>query len=375
MIPIVDLKQQYLSIKKEVAEAVGKVLDSCQFILGDETKKLEEEVAKYTGVRHAVGVGNGTDAILLALKAYGIKTGDAVITSTFTYYATAGAIARCGAQPIFCDIDPKTYNISPEKLQQLLLRAPSSELRAIKAVVPVHLYGQMADMDEILKTAKKYDLKVIEDAAQAFGSEYRGKPAGSLGDSGCYSFYPGKNLGAYGDAGMVVTNDTAIADLLRIYRDQGNKIKYHHVVIGHNSRLDAIQAAILRVKLKYIDQWNEKRRRIAKFYDEKLKGLGIITPFVSEGKKHTYHLYVIRFKDNEQKTRLEKLLNNEGVDARTYYPIPLHLQECFKYLGYKKGDFPEAEKASGEILAIPIYPELTQDQQGFIIETIKKGMK
>ncbi|NQU74649.1 MAG: DegT/DnrJ/EryC1/StrS family aminotransferase [Candidatus Omnitrophica bacterium] len=372
MIPIVDLKDQYQSIRKEVIEAVTGVMDSCQFILGAETKKLEQEVEAYTGSKYAVAVGNGTDAILLTLKAYGIKQGDAVITSTFTYYATAGAIARCGARPVFCDIDPKTYNISPEGLKKLV--KDGKQGLEIKAVIPVDLYGEIADMDEILAIAKECNLKVIEDAAQAFGAEYKGKKAGSFGDAGCFSFYPGKNLGAYGDAGMVVTTEESLADLLRVYRNQGNKVKYHHIVIGHNSRMDAIQAAILRVKLQYIDKWNSKRRAIAKFYDEKLKGLDIVTPFVSKDKTHIYHLYVIRFKDKEQKDNVKKLLYEEGVDARTYYPIPLHLQDCFKYLGYRKGDFPEAEKASEETLAIPIYPELTEKQQGFIVDTIKRSI-
>lgn len=375
MIPIVDLKGQYLSIKSEILEAVERVLDSCHFILGEEVKKFEAEVASYTGKKYAIGVGNGTDAILLTLKALGIKAGDGVITSAFTYYATAGAIVRAGAVPVFCDIDPRTYNISPEKLRQVLSRIPGARLKNIKAVMPVHLYGQPADMDEISEIAKKYGLKVIEDAAQAFGAEYRGKKAGSLGDAGCFSFYPGKNLGAYGDAGMIVTGDEAVADLLRIYRNQGDKAKYEHVVIGYNSRLDAVQAAILSVKLKYIDEWNKKRRSIAGFYDAKLKVPDIITPFVSEGRTHIYHLYVIRFADKERKNRTESVLNKEGIDARTYYPLPLHLQECFKYLGYKKGDFPEAEKASENTLAIPVYPELKEEQQELIINVIKRSMK
>lgn len=381
MIPIVDLKNQYQGIKKEIMEAVERVLDSCQFILGDEVKKFEEEVATYTRKKYAIGVGNGTDAILLALKAFGIKENDAVVTSAFTYYATAGAIARCGARPVFCDIDRQTYNISPEKLEEILLATSDQRPATIKAIIPVHLYGQMAEMDEIFAIAKKYNLKAIEDAAQAFGAEYlpagrqgKGKKAGSMGDAGCFSFYPGKNLGAYGDAGMVVTDDEKIADLLRVYRNQGNKIKYQHIVLGHNSRMDTIQAAILRVKLKYIDEWNKKRQSLAKFYDEELKKLGIITPFVSKEKFHTYHLYVIRFKNKEEKKRVEKALNDKDIDARTYYPIPLHLQECFKYLGYKKGDFPEAERASEETLAIPIYPELTQKQQEFIVDSIRRSL-
>lgn len=372
-IPIVDLKAQYLGIKADVVKEVTKVLDSCQFILGDEVKKLENEVAKYTGRKYAVAVANGTDAILLALKAHGIKEGDSVITCTYTYYATAGAIARCGARPVFCDMDPKTYNISPQALGDLL--KSQGPRFSFKAVVPVHLYGQMADMDEIMEIAKKYNLKVIEDAAQAFGAAYKGRRAGSAGDAGCFSFYPGKNLGAYGDAGMVITDDKEIAESLEVYRNQGNKVRYEHIVLGHNSRMDTIQAAILRIKLKYIDDWNKKRQQIANFYNKELKAPGITVPFVSKGKQHTYHLYVIRFKDGAQKGSVEKFLNANGVDARTYYPIPLHLQKCFAYLGYKMGDFPEAEKASQETLAIPMYPELEKEQQEFIVKTIKDAIK
>jgi dTDP-4-amino-4,6-dideoxygalactose transaminase len=372
-IPIVDLKAQYLGIKTEVVKAVGGVLDSCQFILGQEVKKLETEVAKYTGRKYAVAVANGTDAILLALKAYGIKEGDSVITCAYTYYATAGAIARCGARPVFCDMDPGTYNISPQALADLL--KSQGPRFSFKAVVPVHLYGQMADMDEIMAIAGKYNLKVIEDAAQAFGAAYKGNRAGGIGNAGCFSFYPGKNLGAYGDAGMVVTDDKEVAEMLEIYRNQGNKVRYEHIVLGHNSRMDTIQAAILRVKLKYIDEWNKKRGAIANFYNKEFRTAGLITPFVSKEKLHTYHLYVIRFKDKAQKEDVEKFLNENGVDARTYYPAPLHLQKCFSYLGYKKGDFPEAEKASDETLAIPMYPELKKEEQEFIVETIKKGLK
>jgi len=383
MIPIVDLKGQHQGIKKEILRALEGVLDSCQFILGDELKKFEEEVARFAGKQYAVGVANGTDAIVLALKAYGIQAGDAVVTSAFTYYATAGAIARCGATPVFCDIDPKTYNISPEKLGDILREQRtenreqnrSRQAATIKAVVPVDLYGQIADMDEINTIAKRYGLKVIEDAAQAFGGQYKAKRAGSLGDAGCFSFFPGKNLGACGDAGMVVTDDKAVAELLQIYRNQGNKIKYEHMVIGHNSRLDTVQAAILRVKLRYIDQWNRNRRSLAEYYDEKLKALGIAIPFVGSDTVPVYHLYVIRFKDRQQKDGVHKALSDGGVDARTYYPIPLHLQECFRYLGYSKGDFPESERASEETLAIPMYAELTREQQDFIIGVVEKSLE
>lgn len=380
MIPIVDLKQQYLGIREEILAEVTRVLDSCQFILGSEAKKFEDEVAKYTGRKHAVAVGNGTDALVLSLKALGIKEGDGVITAAFTYYATAGAITRCGARPVFCDIDPRTYNISPEALSELL-KSQGPRL-GVKAMIPVHLYGQMADMDRIMEIAGKYNLKVVEDAAQAFGAEYlpagqagKGKKAGSIGTAGCFSFYPGKNLGAYGDAGMVITDDDETAELLRVYRNQGNKVKYYHTVLGHNSRMDSIQAAVLRVKLKYIDKWNQTRRSLAKFYDKELKELGVITPFVQKGSVPIYHLYVTRFAGKEEKDFVEKALNEKGIDARTYYPLPLHLQECFRYLGYKKGAFPEAEKACDETLAIPIYPELKKKDQEFIVEAVRDALK
>lgn len=374
MINIIDLKGQHRSIKKEIMEAAERIIDNCQFILGEEVKALEGEVAAYTGNKCAIGVANGTDAILLSLKSCGVKAGDSVITSAFTYFATAGAIARCGATPVFCDIDPETYNISPVALDTLLRNTQYAIRNTIKAVIPVHLYGQTADMDEIMDIAKKYGLKVIEDAAQAFGAEYKSKKAGSIGDAGCFSFFPGKNLGACGDAGMVITDDLVIDKALRIYRNQGNEVKYIHTVIGHNSRLDTIQAAILRVKLKHIDEWNKKRQEKAGIYDRALKGTGIVTPYVSPDTIHIYHLYVIRFADKGQRDNMQKALSGKGIDARTYYPIPLHLQECFRYLGYKTGEFPEAEKAAQETLAIPIYPELTDKEQGSIIDCIKEAM-
>ena len=371
-IPIVDLKEQYQGVRTEIIDSVTRVLDSGQFILGEEMRRFEDDVVKYTGALYAIAVANGTDAILLALKAYGIKSNDRVITSALTYYATAGAIARCGAIPVFCDIDPKTYNISPVALDTLLRCTPSAVRSTIKAIIPVHLYGQAADMISIDAIAKKYGLKVIEDAAQAFGAQQNGKKAGALGDAGAFSFYPGKNLGAYGDAGLITTNDATLAELLKVYRDQGNKIKYHHVVIGHNSRMDTVQAAILRVKIKYIDEWNAKRNELAAYYEKSLQGLGLIIPFVFKGNRHIYHLYTLRFKDKAEKTTVEQALNTAGVDARTYYPIPLHMQECFGYLGYKAGDFPEAEKAASEILSIPIYPELTRQKQDHVIGVICK---
>ncbi|MFH1847969.1 MAG: DegT/DnrJ/EryC1/StrS family aminotransferase [Candidatus Omnitrophota bacterium] len=357
-INIIDLKGQYQKIEGEIKSAVCSALDSGQFILGGEVAKFEEEAASYNGVKSAIAVANGTDAILLALKALGVGYGDAVITSPFTYYATAGAIARCGARPVFCDIDPKTYNMDPRSLKAALGSMDKKELASVKAVVPVHIYGQAADMDEILKIAREYNLKVVGDAAQAFGAEYKSKKTGSMGD-----------------AGMIITNNEALADALRILRNQGNKEKYYHTVLGHNSRMDNVQGAILRVKLKYIDEWNERRRKLAGIYSKKLSGLNIKTPFAPDYNVHTYHLYVIYFQTKARKEKAQAFLAENGVDARTYYPVPLHLQECFGYLGYKAKDFPFAEGASSRTLAIPMYPELTEEQQDYIVDKIAQAEK
>ena len=363
-IPLLDMKAQIAPIRKEIDKAIAKVIDGHSFILGEETKLLEKEIVDYCRVGYAVAASSGTDAIILALKALGLKEGDGVICPSFTYYATAGAIARIGARPVFADIDPRTYNISVDSIEKILQDT-------VKAIVPVHLYGQCADMDEITKIARQHDLKVVEDAAQAFGAVYKGKEAGTLSDCGAVSFYPGKNLGAFGDAGCVLTNDKDIAENLRILRNQGASAenKYEHLCIGHNARLDAIQAAVLRIKLKYLDRWNKKRTQNADYYNRNLKGLDIITPYVTDGNTHIYHQYVLRTKHNKEKIRQH--LAEKGIDARTYYPIPLHLQPCFKYLGYKKGDFPESEKCAEETFAVPVYPELDKSKMDYVIDAIK----
>ncbi len=366
-IPILDLKKQIAPIRQELDSAIKHVIDNTNFILGQEVQDFENEVAKYCNVKYAIGVSNGTDAIKLSLLALGIKHGDGVLCPAFTFYATAGAIASVGAVPVFVDIDPLTYNISPLEIERVLKKR-----KKIKAIIPVHLYGQSADMDKILEISRKYRLKVIEDAAQAFGAEYRGKKAGTMGDCGAVSFFPGKNLGAFGDAGMVLTNNKIIVDKIRLMRNQGNKEKYYHLVIGHNHRMDTLQAAVLKIKLKYLDSWNKKRQANAQYFNQGLVGLGLKTPFVPEHNVHIYHQYVLRL--NRSSAELIEYLRGKGIDSRVYYPLPLHLQKCFKYLGYKRGDFPESEKAAKETLAIPVYPDLRKDEMDYIISSIREFM-
>jgi dTDP-4-amino-4,6-dideoxygalactose transaminase len=367
MIPILDLKKQIAPMRVEIDAAIKKVIDTANFIFGKEIYAFEIEVARYTNAKYAVGVSNGTDAIKLALVALGIKPGDGVICPAFTYYATAGAIACTGAIPIFADIDPDTYNISILSVENVLKYKKKLK---IKAIVPVHLYGQCADMDSILKIARQNKLKVVEDTAQAFGAEYKGRYAGTIGDCGAVSFFPGKNLGAFGDAGMVLTNSKIIDEKLRILRNQGNKKKYDHLVIGYNNRLDTIQAVVLNVKLKYLDSWNKKRQGNAEYFNEQFKGLRIKTPIVGKYNIHIYHQYVLRL--NTSSKKLIEHLRNKGIDSRIYYPVPLHLQKCFKYLNYRKGDFPESEKAAVQTLAIPVYPDLTGQELDYIVSSIRE---
>jgi len=366
-IPVLDLKKQIKPIRKELDLAIKRVIDNNAFILGQEVTELEYEVQKYCKVKFAVGVSNGTDAIKLALVALGVRPAEGVICPTFTYFATAGAIASLGAIPVFVDIDPRTYCLTAAGIEKALKK---NRRIKIKAVVAVHLYGQCADMDAILKVAAKYKLKVIEDTAQAFGAEYKGRKAGSIADCGTVSFFPGKNLGAFGDAGMVLTNDSAIAEKLKVLRNQGNEKKYYHIMLGYNNRLDTLQAAVLRVKLKYLDRWNKKRRVIAEQFNRCFSRLGLTTPFVPSYNKHIYHQYVVRL--NSPSDGLIEHLKNKGIDVRVYYPVPLHLQECFRNLGYKKGDFPESEQASCQTAAIPIYPDLTPKEINYIACSVKE---
>lgn len=360
-----DLKKQIAPIRREIDEAIKEVIDNTSFVLGQGVARFEQHAAQYSGAKYAIGVSNGTDAIALSLLALGIKPGDGVICPTFTYYATAGAVASIGAEPVFADIDRDTYNISLVSVERILAKKKSK----IKAIIPVHLYGQCADMDGVLKLARKCKLKVVEDTAQAFGAEYRGKKAGTLGDCGAVSFYPGKNLGAFGDAGLILTNKKALADRLNILRNQGNKDKYYHIVLGRNNRLDTIQAVVLDVKLKYLDEWNRKRQDVALYYNEKLAGFGLKTPFVPAYTTHIYHQYTLRAAGSNK--GFMEYLQEKGIDSRVFYPLPLHLQKCFKYLGYKKGDFPEAERAARQIFTLPIYPEMTQEEKDYIIEQVR----
>ncbi|MGI6450081.1 MAG: DegT/DnrJ/EryC1/StrS family aminotransferase [Desulfitobacteriia bacterium] len=368
-IPLLDLKAQYRTIKEEIDQAVLGVLDSARFILGPEMKALEEEIAAYCGTRHAIAVGNGTDALVLALHALNIGPDDEVITTPFTFFASAETIANVGATPVFVDIDPVTLNIDVAKIEAKI--TPRT-----KAIIAVHIFGQMVNMDQIKALAKKYSLKVIEDAAQAIGAEYRGQKAGSWGDAGTFSFFPTKNLGAYGDAGMVVTNDGQIAEKVRMLRFHGCKTKYYHDEIGYNSRLDEIQAAILRVKLRYLDDWNAARRAKALVYDELLAPLAeenkLILPGREPEAKQIYHLYVLRFAERD---RVMKALSEKGIASGIYYPVPLHLQKAFAYLGYRTGDLPLAEEACTQALAIPCYPELTLIEQEEIVRTIRQALE
>lgn len=360
-IPLLDLQAQYLTIKEEINEAIQNVLDSSVYILGPQMKTLEKEIAAFCGTKEAVAVANGTDALVLTLKAFGIGPGDEVITTPFTFFASAETIAQVGATPVFVDIDPVTLNMDLTQLEGKI--TPKT-----KAIIPVHIFGQMVDVEKIMEIASRYDLKVIEDAAQAIGAEYRGKKAGSIGHASTFSFFPTKNLGAYGDAGMIVTNDEDLAAQLRMLRFHGCKIKYYHDEIGYNSRLDELQAAILRVKLRYLNVWNEGRREKAKMYDQLLADAAVQIPGRDPQALPIYHLYVLR---TEDRSAIMERLNAGGVANAIYYPVPLHLQKAFRDLGYKVGDFPVAEKACEQALAIPCYPELSFEHQQEIAAIVK----
>ncbi len=367
-IPILDLTRQYRSIKEEIDRAIRRVVESGRFILGPEVEAFEQELAAYLGVKHAIGVASGTDALLLSLKALGIGPGDGVIVPSFTFFATAGVVVNVGATPIFVDIDPKTFNIDPEKLRELITHHSSRV--TIKAIIPVHLYGQPADMDEIMKIAAEHDLYVIEDAAQAIGAEYKGRKVGTIGHLGCFSFFPTKNLGAYGDGGMVVTNDDGLAEKIRMLRVHGSKPKYYHHIVGTNSRLDALQAAILRAKLPHLPEWTVARQRIADGYDELLRDLkGIVTPYRAKDRTHTFHQYTIRVLDGKRDA-LQRFLRERGIGTQVYYPLPLHLQPCFRDLGYREGDLPESERASREVLSLPMFPELQDHELKYVAKQI-----
>lgn len=360
-VPLLDLKAQYKAIKNEVDAAIAEVLESQHFILGPKVDQCEKAVAAYSKCSYGVGVSSGSDALLACLMAENIGPGDEVITTPYTFFATVGAIARLGATPVFVDIDPDTYNLNP---RQIACKITSKT----RAIIPVHLYGQMADMDEVMRIAEANGLVVIEDAAQAIGAEYKGRRAGSIGHYGCFSFFPSKNLGAAGDGGMIVTNDCQRAERLRCLRGHGSKPKYYHRIVGGNFRLDALQAAIVSAKLVHLDEWTAARQVNAKRYDQFFRnaGLRVQTPSVVTN-RHIFNQYVIRVTNRDQ---LQAHLQQNGIGTEVYYPVPMHLQECFSYLGHSAGTFPESERAAAETLALPIHPELTDEQVGYVAGVI-----
>ncbi|PTX62546.1 dTDP-4-amino-4,6-dideoxygalactose transaminase [Melghirimyces profundicolus] len=362
--PLLDLKAQYREIREEIQKAVMGVLEGGRYILGPEVKSLEEEVAAYSGTRYGIGVANGTDALLLTLDAWGIGPGDEVITTPFTFFATAEVISKLGARPVFVDIDPETCNLDVSLLENHVSEKT-------KAVIPVHIFGQPANLDEVTAFAEKHGLRVLEDAAQAIGAEYKGRRIGSFGDAATYSFFPTKNLGGYGDGGMVVTDDAQLAETLKSLRVHGRSphSKYHNALIGYNSRLDELQAAALRVKLQYLDRWNEARRERARVYNRLLEGLPVTTPVEAEDRKHIYHLYIIQ---TEERDGLMEHLKSRGIGTAAYYPVPLHLQEVYRDLGYREGDLPVAEEICRRSMALPLYPELDEATQMRVVEAVKQ---
>ena len=370
-VSLLNLKLQYQGIREEVLKEIENICDNQSFILGENVKALEQEIAKYCNAKFAIGVASGTDAILLPLMAAGIGAGDRVITTPYTFFATAGSIARLNAIPVFVDIEPDTYNIDPDKLEHVIKKQTAAQRSRLKAIIPVHLYGQCAEMEPIIKISKKYKLAVIEDAAQTIGATYKGKMAGSIGDFGSFSFYPSKNLGGFGDGGMVTTNSEKLSEKVRILRVHGSKPKYYHKFVGINSRLDELQAAVLRIKLKHLETWTNNRIERAERYDTLFKDDGlsdiVSLPVRRAYNRHVFNQYIVRVK---RRDALRDYLAKEGIGTEIYYPVPLHLQLCFKYLGYKKGDFPISEKAARETLALPIYPELALEEQEYVVKNI-----
>jgi dTDP-4-amino-4,6-dideoxygalactose transaminase len=375
-VPLLDLKAQYATIRDEMREAVDRVLEAQQFIMGPEVAALEKAVADYVGARHGIGMSSGTDALLATLMAYDVGPGDRVIAPAYSFFATAGVIARLHAVPVLVDIDAASYNLSPSSLEQLWGRLDRSVQQRVKAIVPVHLYGQCADMARILEVADRIGVPVIEDAAQSIGTIYRdGRFAGTLGTMGCFSFFPSKNLGGIGDGGMVVTSDDGLAERLRLLRNHGAQPKYYHKIVGGNFRLDTIQAAALLVKLRHLDAWHEARQKHADLYRDLFRQAGLVgtvglpevvdpTPGV---RSHIYNQFVIRTPNRDA---LREFLTAQGIGTEIYYPVPFHLQECFGDLGHKAGEFPESERAAHETLALPVYPELMPEQQAYVVERV-----
>ena len=366
-VPLLDLQAQYVSLRDDLQQAIDRVMSSQRFVLGDEVRKLETSIAEYCQTRHAIGCASGSDALLLAMMALDVKPGDEVITTSFSFFATGACVARLGARPVFVDIDPRTYNIDPSRVADAI--TPRTKL-----IMPVHLYGQCADMEPLLEVGRRHGIPVVEDAAQAIGSTDNGRRAGSMGVIGCFSFYPTKNLGGAGDGGILTTGDDDVAARLRRLRTHGGSNEYEHEEVGINSRLDELQAAVLNVKFPSLDKWSDERARKAEIYTKLLNDAGLrfplITPAVRSGSRHIYHQYVIRVPGNRD--ALMEHLKQHGVGSKIYYPIPLHLQKCFEYLGYKKGDLPESEAAANETFALPCYPELTDEQQAYVVDRISK---
>jgi len=376
-VPLLDLKKQYAKIEGEVISAAKEVFESQQFILGPKVEELEKKISDYCQCNYAVGVSSGTDALLIALMTEGVGVGDLVVTTPYSFFSTAGAIVRVGARPIFVDIDKHTYNMDPVKLDATVSDLDEAQRSKIKAILPVHLFGQSADMGPILDTAETHGITIIEDAAQAIGSEYefadgKVRRAGTIGQYGCFSFFPSKNLGAFGDGGMVTTNQAEIYERLKIMRVHGSKPKYHHSIIGGNFRLDAFQAAVLIVKLKYLDEWTDKRIQNANLYRKLFENEGleeVSLPFKKE-KRHIYNQFVIKVRD--KRDELKAFLNGHDIGCEVYYPVPLHMQTCFEYLEYKIEDFPVSVEAAEKSLALPIYPDLTEDQIIYVVDIIKE---
>ncbi|RJP22479.1 MAG: DegT/DnrJ/EryC1/StrS family aminotransferase [Candidatus Abyssobacteria bacterium SURF_5] len=380
-VPVLDLRPQIQAHHDEIMEAIDAVIESGHFVLGPQVTELEQAICRYTGAKHAIGVASGSDALLVALMALGIGPNDAVITTPYTFFATVGAISRLGARTVFMDIRPDTFNINIERaadyLRNRCARDDSTGLprdretgKIVRVILPVHLFGQCADMEALMPLAREHSLAVVEDAAQALGARCNGRSAGAIGDIGCLSFYPTKNLGGFGDGGMITASDDRLAELCRIIRAHGSKPKYYHAMVGVNSRLDTIQAAVLLVGLRHLDEWADMRRAQAQAYFQSLgQANGIKLPEALPGQHHVFNQFVIRTRSRDS---LRKYLAEKGISTEIYYPLPLHLQQCFKDLGYRKGDFPEAEKAANESLAIPIFPYLTDEQRTVVVDAIRQ---
>ncbi|MDT4952919.1 MAG: hypothetical protein QOJ02_1057 [Acidobacteriota bacterium] len=364
-IPLVDLRAQYLSIKDEIDGAIARVLDNTSFVLGPEVEAFEAAFAKYTGARFCIGINSGTAAIQLAITACGLGAGDEVIVPANSFFATAEAVSTAGATPVFVDSDPISYNVDVSKIEAAITKRT-------RAIMPVHLYGQTADLDPIFEIAERRGLIVIEDAAQAHGSRYKGRRVGALGRAGCFSFYPGKNLGAYGEGGAVVTNDEEVARSVRLLRDHGSERKYTHKIIGYNFRLEGIQGAVLNVKLRHLDRWNQLRREHAARYTELLRGSGLKLPREMPYAEHIYHLYVVQ---SDERDWLQQTLNASGIQTGIHYPIPIHLQPAYASLNYKAGNFPEAERQAARVLSLPMFPELTDEQLRQVAEAITESAR